>query len=51
MHLYIYICILKPINDSNKHANLAIIDQLTNNSKSKETLTQHLIERENFCKY
>ena len=32
----------------NKHAIFIIIDQLTNTSKSKETLTQQLIERENF---
>ena len=31
-----------------KHAKFTIIDQLTNISKSKETLTQRLIERENF---
>ena len=31
----------------NKHGNLTIIDQLTNTSKSKETLTQPLIKREN----
>ena len=30
----------------NKHAKFTIIDQLTNTSKSKETLTQWLIERE-----
>ena len=32
----------------NKHAKFTIIDQLTNTSKSKETLTQLLIERETF---
>ena len=32
----------------NKHAEFTIIDQLTNTSKSKETLTQRLIEREHF---
>ena len=32
----------------NNHAKFTIIDQLTNTSKSKETLTQRLIERENF---
>ena len=32
----------------NKHAKFTIIDQLTNPSKSKETLIQRLIERENF---
>ena len=32
----------------NKHSNFTIIDQLMNTSKSKETLTQRLIERENF---
>ena len=32
----------------NKYAKFTIIDQLTNTSKSKETLTQRLIERENF---
>ena len=31
----------------NKHAKFTIIDQLKNTSKSKETLTQRLIEREN----
>ena len=33
----------------NKHAKFTIIDQLTNSTKSKETITQRLIERENFC--
>ena len=33
----------------NNHAKFTIIDQLMNNSKSKETLSQRLIERENFC--
>ena len=32
----------------NKHAKFTIIDKLTNTSKSKETLAQRLIERENF---
>ena len=32
----------------NNQAKFTIIDQLTNTSKSKETLTQRLIERENF---
>ena len=32
----------------NKHAKFTIINQLTNTSKSKETLTQQLIEGENF---
>ena len=32
----------------NKHAKSTIIDQITNTSKSKETLTQRLIEREDF---
>ena len=32
----------------NKHAKFTIIDQLTNTSKSKGTLTQRLIESENF---
>ena len=32
----------------NKHAKFTIIDQLRNTSKSKETLTQRLIERQNF---
>ena len=32
----------------NKHAKFTIIDQLTNTSKSKETLTQQLIKREHF---
>ena len=32
----------------NKHAKFTIIDQLTSTSKSKETITQQLIERENF---
>ena len=32
----------------NKHAKFTIIDQLMNTSKSKESLTQRLIERENF---
>ena len=32
----------------NKHGKFIIIDQLTNTSKSKETLTQRLIEKENF---
>ena len=32
----------------NKHAKYTIINQLTNTSKSKETLTQRLLERENF---
>ena len=32
----------------NKHAKITITDQLTNTSKSKETLTQRHIERENF---
>ena len=32
----------------NKHAKFIIIDQLTNTSKSKETLTQRLIEKESF---
>ena len=32
----------------NKHAKFIIIDQLTNTTKSKEILTQRLIERENF---
>ena len=32
----------------NKHAKLAIIDQLTDTFKSKETVTQRLIEKENF---
>ena len=32
----------------NKHSKFTIIDQLKNTSKSKETLTQRLIERENF---
>ena len=32
----------------NKHAKFTIIDQLTNISKFKETLTQRLIERGNF---
>ena len=32
----------------NKHAKFTIIDQLTNTSKPIETLTQRLIERENF---
>ena len=31
----------------NKHAKFTIIDQLTITSKSKETLTQRLTEREN----
>ena len=33
----------------NNHAKFTIIDQLTNTSNSKETLTQWLIERESFC--
>ena len=32
----------------NKRAKYAIINQLINTSKSKETFTQRLIERENF---
>ena len=32
----------------NKHAKYTITDQLTNASKSKETLTQRLLKRENF---
>ena len=32
----------------NKHAKFTIIHQLTSTSKSKETITQQLIERENF---
>ena len=32
----------------NNHAKFSIIDQLTNLSKDKETLTERLIERENF---
>ena len=32
----------------NKHAKFTTSDQLTNTSKSKETLTQRLIEREKF---
>ena len=32
----------------NQHAKFTIIDQRANTSKSKETLTQRLIERENF---
>ena len=32
----------------NKHPKFTIIDQLTNTSKSKETLTQRPVERENF---
>ena len=32
----------------NKHVKFTIIDLLTNTSKSKETLTQRLIKRENF---
>ena len=32
----------------NKHVKFIIINQLTNTSKSKETLTQRLIERESF---
>ena len=32
----------------NKHAKFTVIDQLTNTSKSKETLTQRLIEIKNF---
>ena len=35
-------------HDFNKHTKLTIIDQLTNTSKSDETLTQRIIERENF---
>lgn len=31
-----------------RHAKFTIIDQLTSTSKSKETLTQRLIQRENF---
>ena len=31
-----------------KHAKFTIMDQLTSTSKSKETLTQQLIEKENF---
>ena len=33
-------------NNLNKHAKFTIIDQLMNNSKSKQTLTQRLIKRE-----
>ena len=32
----------------NNHAKFTIIDQLRNTSKSKESLTQRLIERDNF---
>ena len=32
-----------------KHAKFTIIDQLTNNFRSKETLTQRLVARESFC--
>ena len=32
----------------NKHAKFITIDQLTNTSKSKETLTQRFFVRENF---
>ena len=32
----------------NKHTKFTIIDQVTNTSKSKKTLIQRLIERENF---
>ena len=32
----------------NEHAKSTIIDQLTNTSKSRETLTQRLIKRERF---
>ena len=35
-------------HDFNKHAKFTIIDQLTNTSKSKETLTQQLIKSDNF---
>ena len=35
-------------NNFNKHAKFTIIDQLTNTYKSKETLTQRLIENESF---
>ena len=42
----------KPLQEENhslnKHGKFTIIYQLTNTSKSKETLTQRLIERENF---
>ena len=36
------------IYNFNKHAKFTIIDQLTNTSKPKETLTQRCIKRENF---
>ena len=38
---------LQESHNFKKHAKLTVFDQLTNTSKSKKTLTQRLIEREN----